>query len=1503
MALNYFPEKYYLSELLSVLQTPFSEELKISVLSDPHYFAPSLGTSGAAFEAYLAQDRKMIAESDAILQSALDIVKSENPDILLVPGDLTKDGEKVSHEAFAAYLADLESTGVKVYVIPGNHDVNNPHAMSYSGAAETPVDSVSPEEFAAIYSDFGYGEALYRDPNSLSYVAEVSDKLWILGIDSCEYDTNIADGSPETDGSLSAETRSWVLDKLAEAKVQGITVVGMMHHNLVEHYSLQEDLFGDYVIDDSVNLAKELAGAGLGMIFTGHYHANDIVKVTDSGLYEIETGSLVTWPSPVRTVTINGDGSVSVTSASVTEIDYDLGGAASFEAYATDYLMTGLVQLATSYLMATFGVTQAVAASVAPLFADAMSAHYMGDEAPDATTLATIQAMAASGDPMQMQLAGALQSLWTDFSPADNTATVSFTDFWSDKKTDDLKQILADSYSLTPQQHYELYGEVMKINTSEHVLIGSIALPGSEITAYDSNTKTAFVIGGSDQMYVVSLADPSNPVLVETVQLAGKAQSVAVNADGLIAVAVDQEGSVDDVRENGSTATYHADGLVQFFNYDGVTVSEAGQVTVGSLPDSLVFNDDGTVLVTANEGEPNQFYGTDDDSMDPVGSISIINIDAADPGESVVTTLGFEAWNGQLELLRNKGIRISGDDAADGIDGNLVVQDIEPEYVTISGDKAYVTLQENNAIAVVDLATKEITDIFSAGLKDWGLGTPEATSYEFSIDYPGERPDFDENGVTDDGEVTAGGLSGLWYSGTETIGETEFEIYYAITDRGPQAASIGDREGDNPADPNLGGKIFDDPDYPITIYKLGKADGQVVQLDSTTLKVPDGEGGFRDATGIGMLDRNDAAYQLTGQDGDGYNVYEEIPKDQFGLDTESVACLTIDGLNDGNPVFAVADEYGPQIAFFDAATGNMIKRIVPSGTDFESTSNIGYSDIPEYTLETLPEIYSTINNNRGFEAMAYNSKDGLLYAFIQSPLKPEGSMNQEVVRIVAVDPLSGAAEHEYLYALTGEKGQDKIGDAVYDAENDVFYVIERDSGATSTANKSIFEIDLGDATDTLDYTTGENGHSWEELLGAGVTQPELADTESLADLLAGEVVFAQKTELLNIPSLGADPRFDKTEGLALKPDGSLVVAYDNDFVHVDGRADNVLTEITFTDLLVDTTDEDDAIDPGVRDFLGMRMPDGIDAYQYDGETFLVFANEGDGRVRPDEVNFEVDEAYDGAFLKIVSELAGGETVVETLTDPLTGNDIFVIVSDETDPDAHEVEDGDEYFLTMEYGWSSDDEFYSDESRLYKLDDSYKKGDEIGRLKVVNTETDGDPIIAFGGRSMSIMDSKGNIVYDSGDLIEQAAIAAGVYDDDRSDDKGTEPENVTLAEVEGHIYAYVALERVNSIAVFDVTNPYDVEFLELIDVKGGTGFESPEGLASGDGYLIVSNEVTTGLAIYALPDTPMVGEEIPDMVVAEDSTLFARVLSNTFTDSEEGDTLTYTATLANGDPLP
>jgi hypothetical protein len=245
--------------------------------------------------------------------------------------------------------------------------------------------------------------------------------------------------------------------------------------------------------------------------------------------------------------------------------------------------------------------------------------------------------------------------------------------------------------------------------------LGKLALPGAEIAAYHSATATAFVIGGQE-LHVVDLSEPTNPSLISSINLGDDVQSVAVNTAGLVALALGKEGKV-----GTSQVDEHINGVVQFHSWDGSSLTAQGEVGVGVLPDSLAYNGDGNVIVVANEGEPNQFY-TKDESSDPAGSISVIAVNAADPGASTVVNLGFEAFNGQLELLRAQGIRISGDDSADGTTGNLVSQDMEPEYVSISGSTAYVSSQENNAVIAVDIsdpAAPSISNIFPLGLKDW----------------------------------------------------------------------------------------------------------------------------------------------------------------------------------------------------------------------------------------------------------------------------------------------------------------------------------------------------------------------------------------------------------------------------------------------------------------------------------------------------------------------------------------------------------------------------------------------------------------------------------------------------------------------------------------------------------------------------------------------------------------------------------------------------------------
>ncbi|CAM3527840.1 choice-of-anchor I family protein [Flavobacterium chungbukense] len=227
--------------------------------------------------------------------------------------------------------------------------------------------------------------------------------------------------------------------------------------------------------------------------------------------------------------------------------------------------------------------------------------------------------------------------------------------------------------------------------------IGSITIGGeaaAEISAYCEKTKRLFTVNNSgvNQIDVIDITDPAKPAKIGKIDLAtyeGAANSVSV-FDGKLAVALE------------STANKQANGKVVIFNTSDYSLIK--QVTVGALPDMITFSPDGKFIMTANEGEPNTDY-----SQDPNGTISII-----ETSTYTVTTLDFASFSGQAAALAKDGFRIS--KAAKSF-----AQDIEPEYVTISDDSktAWVTLQENNGVAKVDLTTKTITAIYPLGSKNY----------------------------------------------------------------------------------------------------------------------------------------------------------------------------------------------------------------------------------------------------------------------------------------------------------------------------------------------------------------------------------------------------------------------------------------------------------------------------------------------------------------------------------------------------------------------------------------------------------------------------------------------------------------------------------------------------------------------------------------------------------------------------------------------------------------
>ena len=288
------------------------QPVKIAIISDLHVMVPELLVNeGTAFEEYLARDRKMLRESVEILDTLIVSILELKPDLVLVTGDLTKDGERVSHELVASQLERLTDAGIQVLVVPGNHDINNPDAKVFDGETATSTDTITRREFAAIYRHAGYDTRSRRDPDSLSYCRDVTDNLSILAIDACmdRFNTFVSRGDArdhcKTSGHLEPSTQQWLVKQAEQATAAGRRVIAMMHHHLVPHFHMEETLAAPYMVDDAGQLCQRLIEAGVHVIFTGHLHISDVsqVNLQPGTMVEIATAAAVGYPCQWRVAT------------------------------------------------------------------------------------------------------------------------------------------------------------------------------------------------------------------------------------------------------------------------------------------------------------------------------------------------------------------------------------------------------------------------------------------------------------------------------------------------------------------------------------------------------------------------------------------------------------------------------------------------------------------------------------------------------------------------------------------------------------------------------------------------------------------------------------------------------------------------------------------------------------------------------------------------------------------------------------------------------------------------------------------------------------------------------------------------------------------------------------------------------------------------------------------------------------------------------------------------
>ena len=488
--------------------------MKICVISDTHYYPLNYVSDCEDYNTYVGGDPKMLAESGSIIDSALDMIEKDRPDLVLVSGDLTKDGERLGHQNMAKKLQKIEDeTDAEVFVINGNHDIYNyQDSCTFENGKKEQATTTTPAEFKEIYGEFGYnGEygAIYYEPpagrqaGGISYSVTVGDYV-IIGIDSGRYSPDAETGMDTnehiTAGRIDTSLLPWVENQVKNAIADVKTHIGLMHHGLVPHFSKEAELLSEYVVDDWQEAASTLADAGMRYIFTGHMHANDIAEYTSvngNKIYDLETGSLAAYGSPVRTVTIQReqkmtdqstvqfDETFHVKSTSVKSINYNGKTIDDLQAYTMNKLYPERL-----FNNMAAGMLKPIVKEIA----DTGIRNYLAEKMPEldinTIVLDTVREMLAGG--MNLELGSGIGRVAVSYRnggielKATGTAgafvgTTTISDEQIIRVVDDLLEKVENQYLKNPDW---LLGKVDEIVTKVSEF-GVCSLDGQEKTLYD----------------------------------------------------------------------------------------------------------------------------------------------------------------------------------------------------------------------------------------------------------------------------------------------------------------------------------------------------------------------------------------------------------------------------------------------------------------------------------------------------------------------------------------------------------------------------------------------------------------------------------------------------------------------------------------------------------------------------------------------------------------------------------------------------------------------------------------------------------------------------------------------------------------------------------------------------------------------------------------------------------------------------------------------------------
>jgi len=270
-----------------------NEEVHILIATDLHYISPEICDFGSYFTHMMdSADSKLTHYCEELTEAFLDEVIADKPAALLLTGDLSFNGARESHAALAEKLRHVEAAGVPVLVLTGNHDVYNRNAACFKGESFTRLTPCTSDDFRAVYRDFGLGEALSVDDDSLSYVYPLSDSIWVLMMDF---------NTAHHFCGVSKETLRWTEEQLAKAKREGKTLLVAGHQNLFTHSAF----VSGYVIDGADELASLLRAYEIPLFLSGHLHIQH--WRAEDALTEIATSALSVYPCQYGVLRIGED--------------------------------------------------------------------------------------------------------------------------------------------------------------------------------------------------------------------------------------------------------------------------------------------------------------------------------------------------------------------------------------------------------------------------------------------------------------------------------------------------------------------------------------------------------------------------------------------------------------------------------------------------------------------------------------------------------------------------------------------------------------------------------------------------------------------------------------------------------------------------------------------------------------------------------------------------------------------------------------------------------------------------------------------------------------------------------------------------------------------------------------------------------------------------------------------------------------------------------------------